>query len=155
MGGEHGGDLRRCALEVQNARARHPLVEMGDDLVHRVAVVVVETLDDTAGGVAEEGRLDVVPLPGNGVQLVGEPELGEDVVLLLEEGGEIDEDHHGRAADVPAPHAHLQSLLQGGLAPVAVKFLVLDEVIIVFLGDVRTHAEVVVVVLFDHCGGLG
>ena len=90
MGREHRGDLRGHGLQVEDAGAGHPFVEVGHNLVHRAAIEVVKALDDAAGGVAEQRGLDVVPLPGDGVELVAKPELGENLVLLLEETGEID-----------------------------------------------------------------
>ena len=117
VGGEDGGDVGGGLTQVEAAGGGHPLVEVGHDLLGGRAEVLGVGGDDDARGVAEEHRLDVVPLTRDGVDVVGLPEVLEDVVLLGDERGEVDEDDQRTALDLPAADADAQSLAVYALAP--------------------------------------
>ena len=117
---------------------------------------LVETLDDLASGITEQQRLHIVPLSADGVEFVVEPEAGENVVLGLEEGGEIDEDDDGLPGDRPTADANAETFAQRRLAPTSVKVLILYEIAVAarLAGDVRTDADVIAFVIVDDRGGL-
>ena len=77
-------------------------MEMGVDFFLREDHVFVETLDDAGGGVSEQQGLDIVPLPGNGVQTVVAPACGQDIVLALDQAAVVHHDGDGLAGQVPA-----------------------------------------------------
>ena len=62
VGREDRGHVGRVLAQVESAGGGHPLVEVGHHLVRRGAEVLHVGGDDLSGRVAEEHRLDVVPL---------------------------------------------------------------------------------------------
>ena len=86
--GEHRADRGRVLLEVEQRRARHPLVrELTTAGLPAGATRSRHQRSITMpGGVAEQHRLDVVPAAGERVDLVVLPQLGEDSVLRRRAG---------------------------------------------------------------------
>ena len=48
-----------------------------------------KALNDLPGGISEECRFNKIPLPADGIQFVGLPQALENIVFLVEKGGEI------------------------------------------------------------------
>ena len=112
---EHGGvgredraHGRAVALEVEQARAAHPLVELGYGRgADGLEQVLVEGGDDLAAGRGEHDGLDVVPAAGHGVHAEGLPVLEEQLVLVVAVL-EADQNGLGVARDFPAAEAALE-----------------------------------------------
>ena len=97
-------------FQVEKAGTRLPLVELGDHLFGITEIEVVETLDHTPGGIAEQGRFLVVPVAGNGVHPEVPPAGGKDFVLIRKKTLEIHQDGIGFSGNVPASYPHSDSL---------------------------------------------
>ena len=138
MRGKHGGHGDAGILDIEEAGAGLPLVELRHHLVGGIEVVAVETHDDPSGGVAEERILLVIPVSGQGVHSKTLPILRKDLVLLGKELLVVDEDGYGLAGDVPASYADADALLGSLGLPVAVQGGVLDEIGIVL----RLHPDI-------------
>ena len=145
MGRERRGHGDLAALEVQQARGRLPLVELGDHLVGRTQVLLVETLDDPPGHVTEQDVFLVVPVAGDGVHAVLLPVFAEDLVGIGQELLIIDQDGDRPPGHVPASDADLDSVLGGASLPSLEKMDVLREIRVVIGVHpyVRTDEDVV------------
>ena len=155
--GEHRSHLRTSRLEVQDAATRHPLVEVSHNVVHGRAMVLVETLNHLAGCIAEQQRLHIVPLATDRIQLVVEPEVGENFVLLFKEGGKIHQHDNRAACHTPAPHADAQSGTDGRLAPGAVQIRRLLKIAVAtrLVRNVGSDADIIVMEMVDGSERLG
>ena len=132
-------------LQVEQAGRGLPLVELGDHLVGRSQVLLVETLDDPSGDITEQGVLLVVPVAGDGIHAELFPVFTEDPVGIGQELLIVDQDGNRPPRHVPASDADLDSVLGGASLPSLEKMDVLREIGIV-IGvhpDVRTDEDVV------------
>ena len=138
------GEIRH--LEVEQAGAGHPFVELGDDLVVRLDTVAHETLDHLSGRITEEGRFDIIPAAADGVHAEALPELGQDLVLVPDEGREVDQDGHRLSGDVPVADAEAEPLFRRGHAPRAEQHRIFLEfrVLAYVAPDIRTDMDMVV-----------
>ena len=128
MGREDRADRRAVLLEVEQARAGLPLVELGDDLVGSVEVVLVETLDRAAGGITEEGRFLVVPVSAERIDAEGLPQLAQDPVLAVDEALVVDQDGDRPSGNVPAPDADAQTFRSRLRLPARIQGGILGEI---------------------------
>ena len=101
MGGEDGTDGQVGHFHIEQAGARHPLVELGQHLLVRFDIVANEALNHLTGCIAEEGRLDIIPAAADGVHTEAFPQLSENIVLVADERREIDQDRYRLAGDIP------------------------------------------------------
>ena len=111
MGGEHTSDLRHVHLQVEQAGAGHPLVELRHHAVAGVDVEVGETLNHLSGGVAEERRLDVIPLSVDRVEVIHFPEFRKYLVFFRDERRKIDQHGYRMPGHIPASHPDAQPFL--------------------------------------------
>ena len=130
------GCERRCdgnlsLLEVKDAGARLPLVELGNHLLPALEVIIPETLYHAACDDPEYGRLLVIPVSGDGVYAEVIPQGSQDVIGLGEELLVIHEDCHRAAGDVPPPHAEAEALSESLRLPRAVEHRVFQKIRIV------------------------
>ena len=154
--GEHRGHVGGVFAQVEASGGRHPFVEVGDDLFGRGAEGLDVGGDHRARGVAEEHRLDVVPLPGERIDVVALPELGEDFVLARDERGEVHQYGQRLALDLPAADADAQALRIDRLTPGFEQGLVLLEFgIRPFVREVGADQDVAVPEFPGHGLGLG
>ena len=128
VGGEHGRHRDPGTLDLQQAGARLPLMELGDRLVRRGQVVVVETLDDLPGDITEHGRFLVVPVAGQGIHPESIPEVRQDLVALREEGLVVHQHGDRGTGDVPLAHTQPQPFRGRLLPPRPEQERVLDEI---------------------------
>ena len=138
MRGEYGSHRDAGILDIQEAGAGLPLVELGHHLVGGVEVVAVEAHDDPSGCIAEERILLVIPVSRQGVHSETFPVFRQDLVLLWKELLVVDEDGYGLAGDVPASDTDADALLGSLGLPVAVQGGILDEIGIVL----RLHPDI-------------
>ena len=103
-------------FEVENAHPGHPLMEMGNHPCV-FTVVVRKAFYDLPGSISEECRFNVVPLPGNAVELVCLPETGKDFILLSEVWCEVNQHNPRVTLDIPPPGLHYQPLLGSNSLP--------------------------------------
>ena len=155
--GEHRSHLRTSRLEVQDAATRHPLVEVSHNVVHGRAMVLIETLNHLAGCIAEQQRFHIVPLSADGIQLVVEPEVGENLIFLFEERRKVHQHNNGTARHTPAPHTDAQSGADGCLTPGAIQVLRLLKIAVAtrLVRNVGPNANIIVVKMVDGGECLG
>ena len=127
MGGEHGGDVGGISAQVQSARRGHPFVEVGGHFVRRGAEILHIGGDHHACSIAEQHRLDVVPLPGDRIDAVVLPQSFEDFVLARKERGEVHQHHQRRTLDFPVADPYADALFIEALTPHAQQAGVLLE----------------------------
>ena len=143
--GEERGNVGGVAAQVEPAGGRHPLVEVGGDLLRGGAEGVDVGGDDLAGGVAEQHGLDVVPLARDRIDVVVFPQFLQNLVLAGKKRGEVDEDRRGFALDLPAAHADADAVAVDALTPVAEQVGVFLELgIEAFVREVGTDQQVAV-----------
>ena len=132
-------------LQIQQARARLPLVELGHDLVGSIEVVLIETLDRTTRGIAEERRLLVVPITRDRVHSETLPELAQNVVRLVDKAFIINQDRRRPARHIPAADPDPHSLGSRLDLPAGIEGRIFDEVRIGFNvhPDIRTDQDMV------------
>ena len=146
----------RVLAQVESAGGGHPLVEVGHHLVRRGAEVLHVGGDDLSGRVAEEHRLDVVPLSRDRVDVVGLPQEFQDVVLLREERRIVDQHRDRTADDAPAADADADAVVVDALAPRFEQLVVLLEFgIVAFALDVGADEQIVVAQFAFDGAGLG
>ena len=114
-------------------------------------MVLVETLNHLAGGIAEQQRLHIVPLPADGVEFVIEPEVGENLIFLFKKRRKVHQHNDRTARHAPAPHADAQSGADGGLTPGAIQVLRLLKIAVAarLMRNVGTNADIIVVKMVD------
>ncbi len=117
VGGEHRGHIGRMLAQVESAGRRHPLVEMGHGLLRRAAEAVDVGGDHLSGRIAEEHRLDVVPLARDRVDAVILPQTLQDLVLAGNQRREVDQQGDRVALDLPAARTHADALVIEALPP--------------------------------------
>ena len=108
--GEHRGNLWTMLLQIKHARTRHPLVELRHDVTSLLQIEVAETLDHLAGGIAEQHRLDIIPLAADAVQFILFPKMPKDFVLGLVKWRIVHKNGDGAAFDLPSSDTAFQAL---------------------------------------------
>ena len=156
VGREDRRHVGRVLAQVESAGGGHPLVEVGHHLVRRGAEVLHVGGDDLSGRVAEEHRLDVVPLSRDRIDVVGLPQEFQDVVLLREERRIVDQHRDRTADDAPAADADADAVVVDALAPRFEQLVVLLEFgIVAFALDVGADEQIVVAQFAFDGAGLG
>lgn len=120
----------------------------------RLVVVFHITFDDLPGGIPEQHRFDIIPLPTDGVHLIILPQLGENIVLPPHNGREVDQYGHRRPLDAPPPaDPHPQPLGSHHRTPIPQQSRILLELpVFALAGQVRTDHHVPVVAEPFHGG---
>ena len=102
-------------------------MELGHDFAGRADIIAGETLDDLAGGIAEQEGLYVFPVPVQGIYTVFFPVMGKYLVLAGDEGLEVHQDGYRFARDVPVADPHAQPFVRCKLPPGFEKIVVYNE----------------------------
>ena len=114
--GEDRAHIGRVGLEVEQAAAAHPFMEMGQGrAIGGDVQCLAGGLDHFAAGRAEHDRFHIVPAAGDGVHTVAVPEREQQLALVIAVTV-ADQDDLGAAGDVPAPEAAIQVAPVGLLA---------------------------------------
>ena len=109
MGRKDRRNRKPGTLNIKKSCSSHPLVELRHDLVGRIEVVLVEALYDLSGGVAEERRLPVVPVSGEGIHAETLPIFRQNLVLRGDELLEVHEYGNRLPRHVPLSDSHAES----------------------------------------------
>ena len=153
--GEQRGYVRRLPAQIKSSGGGHPLVEMSRDPVGGLT----ESFDvggyDQSGGIAEQHRLDVIPLARNRIHAVALPKELQDVVLAGNQRGEIDQDHLRPPDDAPTAHSDTDPLFIQGLPPPLEQRRVLLELPVSPLPQIGTDRKIAIAVLSAYGPGLG
>ena len=153
--GEQRGYVRRLPAQIKSSGGGHPLVEMSRDPVGGLT----ESFDvggyDQSGGIAEQHRLDVIPLARNRIHTVALPKELQDVVLAGNQRGEIDQDHLRPPDDAPTAHSDTDPLFIQGLPPPLEQRRVLLELPVSPLPQIGTDRKIAIAVLSAYGPGLG
>ena len=67
--------------------------------------------------------------------------MGEDFILLIDEGGEIDDDGDGPAGNIPTTNANPDPLLMGAVFPILQQILIFAEFRIHTIVPVNVRAD--------------
>ena len=152
---EQRGHVRRLPTQIKSSGGGHPLVEMSRDPV----CGLTESFDvgsyDQSGGIAEQHRLDVIPLARNRIHTVALPKELQDVVLAGNQRGEIDQNHLRPPDDAPMSYTDTDPLLIQGLPPPLEQRRILLELPVSPLPQIGTDRKIAVAVLSAHGPGLG
>ena len=153
--GEQRGYVRRLPAQIKSSGGGHPLVEMSRDPVGGLT----ESFDvggyDQSGGIAEQHRLDVIPLARNRIHAVALPKELQDVVLAGNQRGEIDQDHLRPPDDAPTAHSDTDPFFIQGLPPPLEQRRVLLELPVSPLSQIGTDRKIAIAVLSAYGPGLG
>ncbi len=103
MGRQDSGDRKFCFLQIEQTRAGLPFVELCHDLVGSHQIKFVEALDRPAGCITEKDVLLVVPVAGDRVHAMLNPEFRQDFILLGQVLLEINQDSDRIARNIPLP----------------------------------------------------
>ena len=110
---------------------------------------------DQSGGIAEQHRLDVIPLARNRIHTVALPKELQDVVLAGNQRGKIDQNHLRPPDDAPMSYTDTDPLLIQGLPPPLEQRRILLELPVSPLPQIGTDRKIAVAVLYAHGPGLG
>ena len=114
--GEDRAHIGGVGLEIEQAAAAHPFVEVGQGrAVGRDVQRLAGGLDHFAAGRTEHDRFHIVPAAGDGVHAVAVPEREQQLALVVTVTVP-DQDDFGAAGDVPAAEAAAQVAPVGLLA---------------------------------------
>ena len=152
MRGERRSYLRAMFLQIQHARACHPLVEMRHDVAGLFQIKVAETLNHLTCGIAKQHRLNIVPLAADAVQLILFPKMSKNLILRLIQSSIIHKDGNGVAFDFPAANTEFQALRQGALTPFGKEFVILNKIkrLMRFLHHIGANSNIMVAKHLTH-----
>ena len=134
-------------LQIQNARARHPLVELRHDEACLLQIEVAETLNHLTSGIAEQNGFDIVPLTANAVKFILFPKVSKYFILRLIKRCVVHQDGDGATFDFPSSNTAFQALAQCPFAPFGEEVVVFNEIqrLVCFLHYIRTNRNIVVI----------
>ena len=130
--GEHGCHLRAGSVEIKHTRTRLPLVELRHN--RRIGQIeILVTLNNLSGRIAEQHRLNILPLARNRIEFVGLPPRSEQFVLQRDEYGVIDQHRHWFVSHVPTAYFQAKAFFFSDFLPFGFQAFILDELRIAVL----------------------
>ena len=145
VSGEDGCHLRQAVVYVEHTQSGHPFVAVVYDLGSRLMLgydVVIETLNDTCGGISEHGSLVVIAIGVKAVHMELVPKLSVYGVFLRIKDIEVHQYSYGTAWYSPATYLDVNAFFCSLYLPFRKQRLVLLEVrTCFFTPTVRTNED--------------
>ena len=92
-------------------------MKMCNDTLTSPYLKVDKTLNDLTYGIAKEYRFGIVPRSIQGIQLLGIPKVGENLIFFTDIMGEIHQYSNRLSLDIPIPRTYTQALLLCPIEP--------------------------------------
>ena len=127
-------------------------MEMCHYIAGLLQVVVAEILNHLTSGIAEQHRLNIIPLATDTIEFILFPKMSKYLIFSLIQSRIIHQNGDRTAFDFPTTDAELQALSQSTLAPIGEKFIVLDKIkrLMRFFHHIGANRNVVVAKQLAH-----
>ena len=125
---------------------------MRHDVAGLLQVEIAETLNHLTSGIAEQHRLNIIPLTTNAVEFILFPKMSKYLILSLIQSRIIHQNSDGVALDLPTTDAELQALGQSPLVPFGKEVVILNKIkrLMRFFHHIGTHGNVMVAKQLTH-----